>query len=365
MSNKTLVLNDLHIGVQRSGGTTLNSADELRDFALNQYKRLLRLAPDNACNKIIINGDLTDVYDVPLAHALELYEATDEFLKEHPGIELVWGLGNHDLSKDSSKLGTVSFIGAILAMLHPQFSVASTPRTVARDTYLIPHVVNQDVFDLELTRVPEGMKFLMLHCNFDNKFACASDHSLDLSREQAKELKKLGLKIVLGHEHQGREILGGSVIVVGNQFPTSIADCLPHGDAQKGGTKNALILDHDTGGHSYIETWNPDADDGWFAKIGWDELKDVEEEGRGFIRVEGDATQEQSGLVIKAISAFRNRSKSFVVANAVRVEQVEGMELADSLEDIRSVNVIDLLMEQLDPAQQAVVRALLAEKELS
>lgn len=366
MANKTLVINDLHLGVQRSAGTTLTSADELREYAMNQYRRLLGMGPDNGCERVIVNGDLTDAYDIPLSQALELYEVTHSFLHAHPDIELDWSLGNHDLSKDSSKLGTVAFIGALLEMQHHNFRVVSSACTLegADDIYIIPHVVNQDVFDFELSRVPDGVKFLLLHCNYDNTFACASDHSLNISRDQAKELKNRGMTLVLGHEHQGREIFGRSVVIVGNQFPTSIADCLSHGEGQKDGTKSALILDHDTNSWERIHTWTPDDADGWFARVEWDELKDVEEEGRGFVRVSGDATQEQSAQVVKAISAFRNRSKSFVVANAVRVEKDEGMDdLSDSIEDIRSVNVIELLLKELDEKQGAAVLALLAEKE--
>jgi hypothetical protein len=135
---------------------------------------------------------------------------------------------------------------------------------------------------------------------------------------------------------------------------------MPHGDGQKDGTKRALIIEDGT--HRFVPTWTPDDAEGWFARVDWRELKDVEEEGRGFVRVEGDASEAEAADVIKAISAFRQRSRSFVVANAVKVEQAESLEdIAASIEDIRNVSVLELLLEQLDDAQQAAVRKLLGE----
>jgi hypothetical protein len=110
----------------------------------------------------------------------------------------------------------------------------------------------------------------------------------------------------------------------------------------------------------YIQTWTPDDADGWYAEVDWRELSAVEEEGRGFIRVNGPATAAESAEAIKAISTFRQRSQSFVVTNAVQVEQAEGLEdIASSIEDIRSVNVIELLLDLLEPAQRETVQKLL------
>lgn len=360
--NKTLVISDLHLGVQRTGGTTLASASALREYAHEQHRKLLNLAVTNGCDHVLVNGDLTDAYDIPLMQALSIYETVDTFLQERPHISVTWALGNHDLSKSSDKLGSVAFVGALLGMKYGRFKVISGPQSIWDDSYVIPHVTNQDVLDLELSRVPAGTKWLFLHANLDNKFACDADHSLNVSRDQAKELKAAGVTTVFGHEHQGREILKGSVIVVGNQFPTSIADCLSHGDGQKDGTKRAMVIDHTTNEHRFITTWTPDDADGWFARVDWRELAGVEEEGRGFVRVEGDATAAEAADVIKAISAFRQRSQSFVITNAVKIEQVDAPDdISASVEEIKTLSVLDLLMEQLSEPQQVAVRKLLEE----
>lgn len=362
MTKKTLVINDLHLGVQRSGGTTLESAAALREFAHDKHVDLLQIAVTHGCQRIIVNGDLADAYDIALLQALEIYRVTDDFMSTHTDIEIVWALGNHDLSKSSEKLGSVAFIGALLAMKYKQFTLVDKATALDSETYVIPHVPNQDLFELELDRVPDGVQWLLVHCNLDNKFACDADHSLDLSRDRAKALKARGVKLVFGHEHQGRETLGGSVIVVGNQFPTSVSDCLAHGDGQKDGKKRAMILDGSS--HEFVTTWTPDDADGWFAKVDWRELAGVEEEGRGFVRVEGTAETDEAAEVIRAISTFRQRSKSFVVTNAVKVAQVESDDdIAASIEDIKSLSVLDLLMEQLTAPQQAAVKKLIEESQ--
>lgn len=358
---KYLVINDIHLGVSRTGGTTQESAGALRDYTHLQFSKLLGLAQTENVNAVIINGDLADQYNLPLSGALEIYSALDEWMGGNPYKDLIIACGNHDLSKDSTRLGTVEFVGALLKMKYGiRFDLVTKPQALSGRIYVIPHVTNQDVFELELSRVPEGTKYLLLHCNYDNKFAADAEHSLNLDRAQAKALKAKGITMVLGHEHQGRESLGGSVVIVGNNFPSSVSDCLAHGDGQKDGTKRALIIED--GAHRFVPTWTPDDAEGWFAQIDWRELKDVEEEGRGFVRVEGDASEAEAADVIKAISAFRQRSKSFVVANAVKVEQAESLEdIATAIADIRNVSVLELLLEQLEPAQQAAVRKLLGE----
>jgi hypothetical protein len=63
--------------------------------------------------------------------------------------------------------------------------------------------------------------------------------------------------------------------------------------------------------------------------------------------------------MIKAISTLRSKSEAFVITNAVQVEQAEGLgDIASSVEDVRSVNVIDLLLELLTPEQGRVVKQL-------
>lgn len=350
-----LVINDLHLAVQRVGGTTPASAQALREHGHAQYQRLINMAKDG--DTVIVNGDLTDVYDTPLADALELYAATANWLDANPNNRLVWSQGNHDLSRDSRKLGTVGFVGRLLQSRCPdRFTLVETPTLLDNKVYIIPHVVNQALFDLELSRIPLSAEYVLLHCNADNPFAAEAEHSLNLSVEQARTLVGNGHTLVLGHEHQGRTLLGGKVIVVGNQFPTSVADCLSHGDAQREGSKNLLRITPEE--PLLVQTWNPNVSQGWFQDVNWRDLDKVQD-GQGFVRVSGSAQADESAAVVKAIAALRSRSEAFVITNAVRVATTDTGDVEESLENFKAVNVMDWLLETLDPAEQAVVRQMM------
>lgn len=359
MPKKTLVISDLHLGVQRTGGTTNQSAVSLRGYAHARHRELLGIAGPG--DTIIVNGDLADAYDIPLAEALDIYAAAYEWLSTTGG-KLIWALGNHDLSKDSAKLGTVAFIGRLLqTQFRDQFMLVNEPTALTPEDYVIPHVANQDLFELALSRVPEGTKRLYLHCNFDNAFAGQADHSLNLDRQAAKVLVKRGMTLILGHEHQGRTLMNDQVIIVGNQFPTSVSDCLRHGDAQADGRKYCLLIDGDD--MELIPTWSPKDPVGGYHEVDWQDLASAPE-GPHFIRVTGTADSSESAAVIKAISGLRQKSDAFVITNAVKVDGLQAMDaIADSIEDIKAVSVIDLLMDMLDEQQQVVIRQLLKEEQ--
>ena len=348
---RTIILNDLHLGVTRSGGTTLASMLELREYGHAMHRELLGLADDG--DTVIVNGDLSDVYDIPLGQAIEIYVVVGDFLREHPNSTVVWAVGNHDLSKDSSKLGTVAFLGALLQQAFPdRFTLMDHSGALTREIYVIPHVANQDMFDMELTRIPATTKFVLLHSSFDNEFAGQMDHSLNLSRKQAKALRDSGITMIFGHEHQQRDLMGGAVTIVGNQFPTSVSDCLNND------TKRCAVIED--GKLSFIQTWSRDDKVGYFKEVDWRDVATFIHEPSGFIRVCGTATGEEAADVVKAVSTLRQKSAAFVVTNAVQVAVSAGLEdIATSVEDVRSVNVIELLLETLNPDQQRAVKELL------
>lgn len=352
---KYTVVNDLHLGVIRSGGTTQESAAELRKWAMDQYRYLL---PDGAGN-VIINGDMFDTYMVPMSDLLDAYQITCDWLGSGDRT-LTLIPGNHDLSKNSANIGSFQFLAHLLMARFPDkvvYLVGGNWINEDDGLYAISHVPNQALFDLELDRVPEGVKTLLLHCNYDNTFACASDHSLNIMRDQAKVLVKRGVTLVLGHEHQGRTIMNDKVIIVGNQFPTSISDCLAHGEGQKDGTKYLLEIDGED--MELIPTWTRGQAVGGYAEADW---QNPDVGNADFIRVTGQATAAQAAEVIKVISKLRQSLKAFVITNSVKIEGAgDDAELAESVEDIRSVNVIEMLLETLDEEQQVVVRRLLSE----
>lgn len=351
---KILAISDLHLGVQRSGGTTPESATALRGYAMEQYRTLLAMG-----EHILINGDMFDTYNVPLGDLLDAYMATSDWLNEH-GRKLWLVPGNHDLSKNSANVGSFQLMAHLLMARYGnrvEYLQGANWVDESQGIYVISHVPNQELFEMALDNVPDNVKTLFLHCNYDNIFAGQSDHSLNLMREQAKKLTKRGITIVMGHEHQGRTLMGDKVIIVGNQFPTSIADCLGHGDAQKDGRKYCLEIDGDD--MELIPTWSANDVRGGYREVNWENL---EVGNADFIRVSGKATAAQAAEVIKVISKLRQKVNAFVITNAVKIDGTEGADdIAESVEDIRAVNVIDLLLETLEPEQQVVVRKLLAE----
>ena len=107
-----------------------------------------------------------------------------------------------------------------------------------------------------------------------------------------------------------------------------------------------------------VPTWSRGSSTGGYAEVDW---RDTNPAFSDFTRVVGEATSAESADVIKVISKWRQTAKAFVITNAVKVEGVAGAEeLAESVEDIRSVNVVEMLIEQLDPDQAKAVRSLLA-----
>ena len=230
------------------------------------------------------------------------------------------------------------------------------------DVDAVTHVVNQAEFDLQLERIPAEVKTLMLHCNFASPFAEHADHSLNLTREAAKKLVERGVQIIIGHEHHPSTFFAGKLMIPGNQHPSSVADCVtPEGRIVS--EKHCLRINAD-GSVEKIRTWQH-TDDVGFRDIPWDHLhgetlRDAEV-FQGFIRVSGKAEPEEVAEALKRISRLRQKSQALVVANAVRaVTRDSGVEeIAESIDDVRKVDVVQLVLDTLTPAQAQVVRAVL------
>jgi len=214
------VLNDVHIGVQRSAGTTPRSALALRDYVIESFAKLVDEAGD-----LCILGDLFDQYSIPNSDLL----MTMHILQRHcaAGKKLYLVAGNHDLSKDSSRMSSFELLGRMMEAWFPEHAkLLMQPTMLEAGAYVIPHCVNQDRFNEALSEVPEGTKVLLLHANYDNVHAEHSDGSLNVTESVALGLVNRGMTLVFAHEHQNRTALNGRVIIIGNQVPTSVSDCL-------------------------------------------------------------------------------------------------------------------------------------------
>jgi 3',5'-cyclic AMP phosphodiesterase CpdA len=344
-----IILNDLHLGVKRSSGTTLESQAALKDYLYLSFETFIQ----NNVDDLTINGDLFDGFTVDPSDVLRTYMLLFTWLRQH-GRRLVLVSGNHDFNPRADKLSSFHMLANLLVhVFEDQVQVVDTRHgltQIAPRVWAIPSMPNQDLFDMELDKTEKvDAEYLLLHCNVASSFAEHSDHSLNISWER---MQRMVPALIFGHEHQGRKI--GKHTVVGNQWPSSISDCLVHGDAQRDGLKWALHLSEDLK-ISGINTWDAL---GSYIEVDWrsaDTAPDVD-----FIRVTGNATAEEAADVVSAIATLRSRTKAFVVGNAVKVSGVEGMdELAEvSFDQIKSFDVLNALLELLDPKEQEVVKGL-------
>jgi hypothetical protein len=357
----SLILNDVHIGATRMAGTTVESRLALRRYLLESLRDTVTLHTDKDC---IINGDLFDSFEVDVNDLLFVFHTFVDWLRDS-GKTLHLVRGNHDIAKNSMKVSSFALLCSLLTKMFPeQVCVYDNGlEQIHEYVWVIPHVVNQDIFNMELEKALEiEPVYLLLHANVDNKFAEQSDHSLNVSEEMIKKLVKHGHTLVFAHEHHRKELYKGMVLVLGNQWPSSVYDCLANGTGQKDGCKYAHILHEEPNKKGGVDvclgrfmTWDGGED---FVEMDWRELHG--ETDARFIRVIGECTASQAAEMVTAISKYRQRSPALVITNAVMVEGIEGMgDLARlSQERLEAVDVMAALCEQLDPPEVKAVKSL-------
>lgn len=346
--NSILIINDVHLGVERVAGTTPASQLALEAYLQNSMRDLIMQHTD--CD-LLIDGDLFDEFCVPFVSIVTCHATLSGWLAAGAGT-LYLKAGNHDIGKRTDRPSAFSFLGRILQAQYPA-RVVVVDRHVHRvdagvPLYLVPHCMNQPLFDEELGKVlqaPPGV--VTLHANCMNHFAEHSDHSLNVSEAVLDKLSRRHL-VLFSHEHPHRRVnLGGhDIIVMGNQWPSSISDCM--GKAQ-GGVKYAHILCGDM--IEPIETWNARES---FCEVDWHELADA---GGQFIRVTGRVQANEAATVIERIARYRRNSTAFVIANAVKVPTASGRDVAqESLAALKAFDVEAMLLSMLDePQRQALL----------
>lgn len=351
-----LILNDLHVGASRKAGTTPASQAALTEHVRQHFEALINATDED---HIVINGDLFDGFEVPGTDLIRTFNVLDHwFMKSRQAQHLTLIAGNHDYNPRGDKVSSFHLLAHFLKVRRGM-SVDVIDHTrgfsrVADRVWAIPHVANQDIFDIELHKALDAAgdgDFLLLHANYNNNFAVEADHSLNVSKEAADLLISAGWTLILGHEHQAK--LAPGIVIPGNQVPTSVADCL----GCKG--KNYLTL---SGKETQLKEWLNLEEDKVFTRIDWHDIQELDaDSGYRFIRVEGTATAEEAAEVVDAVARFRAKSQAYVVTNAVKVEGVAAFdELAEmSLEQITAFNVLDALCETLTPEESAVVMELL------
>ena len=361
--HKYTIFNDLHIGVSRKSGVTQQSQEGLRSCVLDQTKSLLNLAYGG---NVILLGDIFNSFEIPARDWIDAYLLLADWCETNKTSTLIVVAGNHDISPRALKVSAFETLGTVLVKQFENVKVIGIDETLTVDGYihLVAHHRNQELFDLTLAKVLEDCErgdYVLLHANYDNKFAEQADHSLNVSEAQALEFTKKGVTLIHAHEHQSRVEIphgtpadGGSVVCLGNQIPTSVADCL--------GNNSKFYWSLDGNGLQKFECWKVGGDNGYQA-IDW---RDINQGATGakFIRIVGDAVNAEAAQVIDAIHRFRQKSNAFVITNAVKIEGIADIEsLPDTFEAAKKFDVMEFVYGQLNEAEAEVIRKIIGNME--
>jgi DNA repair exonuclease SbcCD nuclease subunit len=321
-----LIINDLHLGVERQAGTTKESRLALENWMLEQFAKLLEHPHD----ELLILGDLFDKRNVE-EHVMA---AVIKLLLKERKVAIV--LGNHDLGggTDDHKLSSAEFVGRII-----QADVIKT-QTIYNGFYIIPHLHNQQDFDRAVSQCPDDAAMLV-HCNIDSPWS-HGDHSLNLDLYQIVELHQRGIKVIAAHEHAQRDYME-NVMVIGNQFPSSIADC-------QSGPKRCLLVE----GNAVVSVPTWDATD--YACSENIPMINTHK----FIELTGELSIADYTETVKAIAIVRRNSDAFIIKNSVKRVEIERGAMVD--EAVTRFNIIEMLLSALPPEIKEEVKKCLSQE---
>lgn len=316
---KLLILNDTHLGVKRQAGTTKESRKDLENWMLDEFETILEVIEHDA---VLILGDLFDKRNVD-EHVMN---KVVELLR---GEEVIIVAGNHDLGGvDDHTMSSAEFV----ANMSGSYWLADPEDIFDGALWVVPHMHSQEEFDHAVQICPRDT-IMLTHCNIDSPWA-HGDHSLNLSLHQLKDLESRGVDVICGHEHTKREY--HNAYILGNQFPSSIADCL-------GGDKYAHILED--GAITEIKTWK--VDDGYC------EIDEPPKHDLPFMNVVGECDLTEYASIVKEVANLRKKSDAFIIKNSVKVREFEADVTA---EEVTQFNVIDMLLEEIDPGYREEVK---------
>lgn len=369
---QALILNDTHLGFARKGGTTQHSAEALHDYLYKGFEEQVMAHTDKV---FIHGGDLFDSFEATNLNILRAFNVFVDFI-ENSKKPLYLLRANHDWHPSGSKVSAWDMMARILKSIYPERVnlVYGEFASLYENVYAIGHCANQALFDFAMdeavvhSKKDTGYKWLILHANYDNPFAEQADHSLNVSASKAHELVKAGYKLVFAHEHQARYlkfnaegktsycgISDADVVIMGNQLPSSVSDCLSHGVAQAKGVKNLHILSEDK--IEAIPTWERE---GSFIRVDWSELNLVSKEK--FIRVEGNIEQSQVDEVFSVIQRFRNKSDAYIITNAVKIEGMNALDEEEaniSIEDIKTFDIMGEFLKLFTAEEQKTLEKIM------
>jgi hypothetical protein len=264
---------DPHLGLSRAGNTTTRSSENLRNRLLSQAQSAVAREGIKICL-----GDMFDTFSNP--------------------------------ERVLTKVGSLQMLDRtyqrLLGSGHCLFAEFGKPMAFSwpiadEDVHIVavPHVATQALFEESLDQAMEvkidrmsGGSILLLHCNYDMSDDWVTETTLNLKSSQAKSLLEKFDYIMLGHEHEPAEYLGGRLIILGNLFPTSLGDI---------SDKRIAIMEN---GHLRFEpVWSKASG---YAEYAHNQIPD--ETSASFIRIQGEVEPGDMLEMTQAISHLWKKS---------------------------------------------------------
>ena len=150
-----IILNDIHLGVNRVSGTTPQSREDLRSYVFSRFSELLRAADGH---DLCILGDLFDGFEIPARDWLDAYFLLSEWCENNPDSRLYLVAGNHDVSLKGNKVSAFTTLSQVLLGRFDNVVVTNIDGTYTignpgKYAFIVAHHRNQELFDLTLDRV--------------------------------------------------------------------------------------------------------------------------------------------------------------------------------------------------------------------
>lgn len=266
---------DPHLGLRRQAHTTPASLNALRE---RLYDAVENVYQTYKSAKFVCLGDWFDK-----SHNDEATLLRASALATPLGILIG---GNHDLDNNHdsvTSLGLLRVTGNKRAIRFPAFGEAHFDKAYYADEgltlYTVAHHATQDLFEQGLeaacndSKAHNGPKMLLLHCNYDSPFA-THETTLNITEDDADYLLEHFDYVMLGHEHQPRDLFGGRLIVLGNTHPTSFADI---------SEKRVAVWENSE--LRFERIWNPK---GRYLKLHHSQLVDTDFSTAEFVHVHGE-----------------------------------------------------------------------------
>ena len=143
-----IIINDIHLGTQRQAGTTPATQVALKQYLQDEFRMLVERA---AGQLLVINGDLFDGFSVDPGEVIKAYDVLAAHVSF--GGQLALGAGNHDETAKGDKTSSFHLLAHIMAQFGEGVQVIdhkSGFTEVATGVWAIPHMLNQDLFDIEI-----------------------------------------------------------------------------------------------------------------------------------------------------------------------------------------------------------------------